>query len=488
MTNDHNKHSNRTNGYYKTPEKTVEYIANKIKLKIKEGIKVLDPAVGDGVFLQKLSQLGINKKQLFGHDINPEVIEDLKREFPNIFLKDSLLEEYERFDIIIGNPPYNSNECDYIKENRKVLKKKFGKIGAINLYPLFIHEGIERLKEGGTLCMIVLDSFLTNIYYKPLREYILNTCRISEILLAPWRLFHDQKADVRTAIITLEKCSGIEKLEKREDNKMILIDRVFNEDEYLFPSKKTELNQIEFNKMPDKIFFVGTAPSIINLIKSSNLTVGDVSGGGTGISTGNDKRFLRRKSEVEGNPNWTGFFKSGKRNPYYYETNFYIEKDWKRNSKLSKTFMIRNKDYFFREGITCSSVGLKFNASYMPEGNLFGVNTNLFCKSKEDLFYLLGFLNSKVAQYISRQVINRTNNISARYVKMIPYLEPKDEKIKNKISDIVKGIVEEMMKNQNFDFSEKQKVLDDLFFDIYQVDEKDKEKINDFCENIFERI
>ena len=149
--------------------------------------------------------------------------------------------------------------------------------------------------------------------------------------------------------------------------------------------------------------------------------------------------------------------------------------------------MIRNKDFFFREGITCSSVGLKFNASYMPADNLFGVNTNLFCKTRKDLFYLLGFLNSKVAYYISRQLINRTNNISARYVKMIPYLEP-DKETKIKISQIVEEIVKNMKENQNYNFSDKQKVLDELFFTTYRINREEEKQITDFCENIFERI
>ena len=149
--------------------------------------------------------------------------------------------------------------------------------------------------------------------------------------------------------------------------------------------------------------------------------------------------------------------------------------------------MIRNSKYFFREGITCSSVGLRFNASYLPPGNLFGVNTNLFTKTKENMYFLLGLLNSKITLYILRQVINRTNNISARYVKMMPFVEPTPEQ-KQKVVKIVKNIVENEMKDQSYDFSQEQKILDEIFFMIYKIPQEERAIINDFYANLYGRI
>ena len=151
-------------------------------------------------------------------------------------------------------------------------------------------------------------------------------------------------------------------------------------------------------------------------------------GGGTGISTGNDGKFLKPTSEVKNNPKWVGYYKNGIRGAYHYEPTMFIEKDYKKHAEKVSNFMLRNEQFFFKEGITCSSVGVNFSVSYMPPGNLFGVNANFFAENKTELYYALGLLNSKIAIYILKKVFNRTNNVSSKYIKRLPYLSPTKEK------------------------------------------------------------
>ena len=82
------------------------------------------------------------------------------------------------------------------------------------------------------------------------------------------------------------------------------------------------------------------------------------------------------------------------------------------SKNMKSNYLIRNEKYFFREGITCSSVGVRFTAAYMPEGGLFGVNANFFFDEEETMYYTLAFLNSRLAWYFCRNVVIRTNNIS----------------------------------------------------------------------------
>ena len=65
----------RINGFYETPLKTVEYICNKILPYYKKGKKILDPAVGDGIFLYALNQSGVDRNDLYGFDINDHIDE-----------------------------------------------------------------------------------------------------------------------------------------------------------------------------------------------------------------------------------------------------------------------------------------------------------------------------------------------------------------------------------------------------------------------------
>jgi len=487
MTNDHNKTKQRTMGSYYTAQLTVNYIFEKTIPYLKNESRVLDPAAGDGSFIKKFKDYGIKADQLFAYDIDPSACTKLKEITPNVFQKDSLQELEGEFDIIVGNPPYSSNECDYIKQFREILRKKFYPIPPSNLYSLFGLQSLRHLKEGGVMSIIILDSFISNIYYKPFREILLRDSKIKEIVLAPRRLFHNKDADVRTAILTVEKCSGLNKIDERNNNIVRLVDRVETEEEYWNPRAVQEVKQIEFFKMPDYTFFVNIPKNVLKLIKKPQQILDDVLSGGTGISTGNDKVFLRPANEVKNNSKWVGYYKNGIRGPYYYEPTRYIEKDYQKHADRVSNFMLRNEQYFFKEGITCSSVGVNFSASYMPAGNLFGVNANFFTDDKEELYYALGLLNSTIAKYMLKAFFNRTNNVSSKYIKSMPYITP-DKRTKSNIANIVKNIVKELKKNLNYDSSKEQEYLDEKFFEIYDIKGNDREMVEFFVADIYNRL
>jgi predicted RNA methylase len=115
------KHRNRKNhNQYFTPEFAAEKALSFIP---EAGIEnIIDPAVGNGVFL-KVSSRKWEKAKLFGIDIDAEVISSLKQyTLPNSYyvFADSLLRETWQlpkirqilskggFDLVVGNPPFSS--------------------------------------------------------------------------------------------------------------------------------------------------------------------------------------------------------------------------------------------------------------------------------------------------------------------------------------------------------------------------------------------
>ncbi len=457
-----------------------------------DGIKILDPAVGDGVFIHALLESGIDPSAIFAHDIDELCIEPLKKLGINAECKDTLLDEYPKMDIIIGNPPFKSRRNNiYMKKHQRELEKKYGFVGLYNLYSLFVVNAIRHLKNEGVLCFIIEDAFLTNRYYYRFRKFLLENCKILEIILAPWRLFHGSNADVRTAIIALQKRKGTSPFKKmplkeEKKHKIRLVDRLANENEYRNPPRVQSVPQIEFHQMPDLKFFVGVPKSIIRLVQNHSTSFGDIAKGGTGISTGNDHKYLRLTEEVKNNPDWVGFYKSGKRTPYYYRTPYYIEKNYQKNVVADpKNFLVRNEQFYFREGITCSSVGRRFSAAYLPSGNLFGVNANFFFDNKEDLFFCLGFLNSKLVQYLARKVINRSNIIATSFLKEIPFISPNVVQ-RAEVVAIVKKIVKSLQMNPKYCFDTEAEKIDKIIFDVYRISEKVREEILEFCANIMD--
>jgi len=476
----------RVNGFYETPLKTVEYICEKTLPYYKKGKKFLDPAAGDGVFLYALNAAGVDTNDLYGFDIDQRKVDLLKKDFPNVRVFDATNLFTEKFDFIVGNPPYNGDESHFVRNNRPRLKKLFKEIDAKNTYSMISYQAINALNPGGIFSMILSDSFLTNNYYKDFRLFLLRNLELKELLLAPWKLFHGRSADVRTCIISAVKRNETDIIFQLNEgeNDVTLIDRLKTEDEYSNPPKVENIKQRDFYKYPNVAFLIGVPPQLREIYLSTPRRLADVVEGGTGISTGNDRRFLKRKPEVGNNSNWVPYYKNGARRAYWYQPEYYIEKDYKKYSSTIENYLIRNEKYFFQEGISCSSVGVRFSAAYMPKGCLFGVNSNFFFRDKDTMFYTLALLNSKVSWYFARKVLIRTNNISANYLRQLPYREP-STKEKKAISATVQSIIKELQKDGDFDYAPHQRDLDKKFYDIFQLNHTSIEEIERFCENFY---
>lgn len=120
-------------------------------------------------------------------NINMEEINQMIKEFDikfKLFNLDFLLEfESEKFDIIIGNPPYVENKKIKNSEFKKKLKKRFK--SAYRLYDLsilFIERALELMKEEeGYLSMITINKFLSADYGVHIRELLVNNTELKEI-------------------------------------------------------------------------------------------------------------------------------------------------------------------------------------------------------------------------------------------------------------------------------------------------------------------
>ena len=180
--------------------------------------------------------------QLYVHDMllhSPERPQEelFSREPERAALSDREVDEIApideiEFDAVVGNPPYGARKPRY---KERVYKELYGttdaalRVGSIgtgdhDTYAMFIASGIERLKEGGRLCLITNDSFRSLTTHASLRRHILDRCKIVEVLLTDTRHFEGVSFQFAgMAITTLEKCSDAE---ARHANEMRLVDYV----------------------------------------------------------------------------------------------------------------------------------------------------------------------------------------------------------------------------------------------------------------------
>lgn len=207
------KHINaREYGEYYSSETLINTLIENLKNNISINTRVIDPSSGGGFILfyyvksilknNILNQDEIDtlKNNIFGYDIFPFSIIISKILMGKLFEKENLninnaytfknirinntlktltcmSNDKEKFDLIIGNPPYF--RIDPHDENNICKCVSFGHSYAHNL---FIHWSIQHLNKNGELGLILPQSILSGYYYKKMRLEIIKELSIELII------------------------------------------------------------------------------------------------------------------------------------------------------------------------------------------------------------------------------------------------------------------------------------------------------------------
>lgn len=149
-----------------------------------ENVDILEPSCGDGIFLSQIRNNGFQFKSLKAIELDPTEYEKasaLKSVNTTIINYDFL--EYcnktnEKFDIIIGNPPYIRYQF-FDKEQQteaekifKSAKLKFSKL--TNIWVSFVIGSSLLLKEEGKIGFVLPAEILQVSYAKELRNFLAN--------------------------------------------------------------------------------------------------------------------------------------------------------------------------------------------------------------------------------------------------------------------------------------------------------------------------
>ena len=247
-------HKNRLSQIF-TPDYLAEFMVKNIKkhyfsthneLTI-DKIKVLEPSAGKGIFLNYL--LGEGFTNITAYELDQTLKTPLLTNYPNVKLNfENFLgsDANEKFDIIIGNPPYlgqnyNAQIFQELVKNYPICKKYF--VGNMDLFYFFIHLGIDKLKPGGLLSFITTNYWLTKSKktgIKYLKPHITNNCFLIQYIdLSRISVFRDAKGQ-HNCIFILQK--------KYENDKQTKIDKTID-------VIQVKLSNIQFNeKSSEKIF------------------------------------------------------------------------------------------------------------------------------------------------------------------------------------------------------------------------------------------
>ena len=211
----------RNGGEYYTPRPLIRAMIKVLKPKI--GERIYDGAVGSAGFLCEsydylkakpgLSTSDfktLHEKTFFGKEKKPlaYVIAVMNMilhgiDAPNIVHTNTLTEnisdiqDKDRFDIILANPPFGGKERPEVQQNFPI---KTGETAF-----LFLQHFIKSLKAGGRAAVVIKNTFLSNSDNASvsLRKELLASCNLFTILDMPGGTF--QGAGVKTVVLFFEK-------------------------------------------------------------------------------------------------------------------------------------------------------------------------------------------------------------------------------------------------------------------------------------------
>lgn len=186
----------KENGVVFTPEWVVDFMVDEA-LKSREitgDEKILDAGCGEGIFAviaaQKFSQLSgqsmreVIEKNIYFIDTSKEYVEKTKQNLQklsknkirkyNAITDDFCFHDFgEKFDFIIGNPPYV--RIQNLNDRREQLQKSYvtASSGSIDLYFCFFEQALRLLNKNGKIAFITPNSHFHSAAGKNLRNLTL---------------------------------------------------------------------------------------------------------------------------------------------------------------------------------------------------------------------------------------------------------------------------------------------------------------------------
>ncbi|SEI13419.1 adenine-specific DNA-methyltransferase [Halobacillus karajensis] len=297
-------------GYY-TPEVLADFITY-WAFHDGEKNKILEPSCGDGSFIKSLTE---NYQDDFNNCLAVELFEEeadkvraLTRDNDKVKVKNGdFFSEYnynlknERFDLIIGNPPYIRYQ--YLTPEQRETQSnilttngmKSNKL--INAWVSFLVASVELLEENGKIGMVIPAELLQVAYAADLRLFLEKNLSKITVITYEQLVFPDVQQEV--VLLLGEKGS----VEENEQNKITVVELENSETTFeevrntAVDYKPVDITKDKWTKYFLSNTEIGAVHSVIN--SDNFVTFNDIAKVDIGITTGNNKFFSVTKETVE---------------------------------------------------------------------------------------------------------------------------------------------------------------------------------------------
>lgn len=350
----------------------------------------------------------------------------------------------QKYDAVVTNPPYMGASgmgvklSKYIKDNYPDSKS--------DLFAVFIEKCGQMTKKYGYKAMITQHSWMFLSSFEKLRIKLQMMDIVNMAHLGP-RAFEEIDGEVvqTTSFVfihaRIKNYAGtyirLSKATSEKEKK-----KVFLSGSERFYKKQEQLNSIQ--GIPYTSYWA--SDSVIKAFDKANL-VGEISEPRVGMATANNDRFVRlwhevdrkkfgndlssREMAIKSKKKWFPFAKGGEQRKWYGNNDTVV--NWEndgfeiQNFKDEKTGRIRshnyNLDYIFNSALTWTVIGTeKTSFRFCPVGFLYSNSGyGMFCDNENNKYYLLGFMNSKVATSLL-QILSPSMGFESGYLRRLPLI------------------------------------------------------------------
>ena len=374
-------------------------------------------------------------------DINMSRDTALRELLPLVQVAEALSQKY---DVVVTNPPYMGSSgmsaklSDYVKKNYPDSKS--------NLFAVFIEHCGYMAKKNGYQAMITQQVWMFIAGYERLREKLLSR-RVVNMLHLGARAFNEIPGEVVQTASFILNLSYISEYSGMYCKLLTGKSEAEKEKEFFNPKQRFSTKQAIFSGIPRTEYIYWVSDALFHAFTHYK-KVRDYFTVRNGLTTGDNNRFLRLWFEIRKENigrKWFPCNKGGTFRRWYGNKDYLI--DWENNGFALKNFTdiktgklrstLRNIDFNFLPSVVVGHVASGDLPFRYVEGGFISesaVNSIYSLNNEVSLIYLLGILNSKSCNYISK-MLSPTLGVSPEDILNIPIVV-RDESI---VSSVVKN-------------------------------------------------
>ena len=328
-----------------------------------------------------------------------------------------------KYHCVVTNPPYlGKGFCDVLKNYVTTVYPN----SKSDLYAAFIECLSNKAVEKGYCGLVTMESWMFLSSYENLRKYLIDNKTVISLSHFDWHIMRIAFGTVAFILQNRypEEYKGVYSYLSRDE-----VD-LQKELPYEFPNKSngkyTIISQSNFNKIPSSPIGYWVSDKIIKVFSYKQLYESTISDGQT--KTGNNNKYLREFWEISSdkigvNKKWLFYAKGGGFRRWYGNITTIINwseeaREFYRKDKIAR---ILPEYLWYKEGITwsyiCSSVP---SFRLLIHESIFDVGgSSVFFKNDNDLFSILGLLNSNIT-YRLLKIFNPTINYQVNDIRSLP--------------------------------------------------------------------